>query len=111
MPLDYRPIIARNSPIHANAISDDTLIARNPAMIAADTTDHEVIVLDVETGTFLQLNRTAAAIWSLIETPLRLSDLCASIERSFDADRETARRDTVEFLADMRRRGLVEISD
>lgn len=89
-------------------IDDTSIASRGENMIAADVAD-EAVLLDIDTGYFFQLNKSASQIWSLLETPLAISELCARLEAKFAVEAATCRNDVIEFVADMRDKGLVEI--
>jgi hypothetical protein len=90
------------------AIEDSAVIRLRRDMIAAES-DGEMIVLDAERGDFLQLNKTAARIWALLEEPLSFGDLCARLAEQFAVDAADCREDVLAFVGDLSRRGLVEI--
>jgi hypothetical protein len=90
------------------AIEDSAVIRLRRDMIAAES-DGEMIVLDAERGDFLQLNKTAARIWALLEEPLPFGDLCARLADQFTVDAAACRADVLAFVGDLSRRGLVEI--
>jgi len=90
-------------------IDDEMIASRGPNMIAADT-GSETVLLDIDSGYFFQLNRSASRIWGLLEEPRTLGDLCAALEKSFAVDSATCRAEVLEFAADMRDKGLIEIS-
>jgi hypothetical protein len=93
----------------AEPIDDSAMISRKPTLIAADVAD-EAILLDVDSGYFFQLNKTAARIWGLVETPRPLAEVCAELAKTYAVDPAVCRGDVVEFVSDMRERGLVEIN-
>jgi hypothetical protein len=95
--------------MQVSAINDQAVISRKPSLIAADVAN-EAILLDVDSGYFFQLNISAARIWGLVETPRSFGDLCGELSRAYAVDPEECRADVQEFVADMRERGLVEIS-
>ena len=90
------------------AIEDSAVIRLRRDMIAAES-DGEIIVLDAERGDFLQLNKTAARIWALLEEPLTFGDLCARLADQFAVDAAACREDVLAFVGDLSRRGLIEI--
>lgn len=90
------------------AIEDSAVIRLRRDMIAAES-DGEMIVLDAERGDFLQLNKTAARIWALLEEPLTFGDLCARLADQFAVDAAACREDVLAFVGDLSRRGLIEI--
>ncbi len=89
-------------------IDDSAIASRGQNMIAADVGE-ESVLLDIDTGYFFQLNKSASLIWALLETPLPMGELCARLEKRFAVEAETCRGDVLEFVADMRDKGLVEI--
>ncbi|MES2044144.1 MAG: HPr-rel-A system PqqD family peptide chaperone [Pseudomonadota bacterium] len=90
------------------AIEDTALISLRRDMIAA-ASDDEMIVLDAERGDFLQLNKTAARIWALLEEPLTFGTLCARLAEQFAVDPSACREEVRAFVGELSRRGLVEI--
>lgn len=89
-------------------IQDSDLISRSASVVAADTMD-EAILIDIDSGYFFQLNKSAARIWSLVEQPKSFSDLCAALQKMFKAAPETCRSDVAEFVTDMQDRGLLTV--
>lgn len=90
------------------AIQDGDVIRRRTSVVSADTSD-ETILIDVDSGYFFQLNKSAAQIWQLVDPPRSFGDLCTAIQARFDASPETCRADVAEFVIDMRERGLLEV--
>lgn len=93
----------------ADMIDDSALASRAHNMIAAEVSE-EAVILDIDSGYFFQLNRSATRIWNLLETPLAISELCARLEKAFAVDSATCRSDVLEFVTDLRDKGLIEIS-
>jgi len=93
---------------HAALIDENVLIGRKPTLVSADVVD-EAILLDVDSGYFFQLNKTAARIWGLVETPRPLSALYAELEQAYDVDAATCRSDAAAFIADLLDRELLVI--
>lgn len=90
-------------------IDDASIAGRRQNLIAADT-GGEMVLLDIDSGYFFQLNRSASRIWGLLEEPRTLGELCAALEKSFTVDPLTCRDEVIEFVAEMRDKGLIEIS-
>lgn len=88
-------------------IDDHSIIRRKPDLITADV-DGESVVLNTVTGTFYQLNSSAARIWDLAETPQTPSAMVAHLTERFDVSAEQCRADVLELVASMQERGLVE---
>ncbi|MEO8373909.1 MAG: PqqD family protein [Sphingomonas bacterium] len=92
----------------ATDIDDTMMVSRHQTMIAADVGD-EAVILDVQSGYFFQLNRTAARVWALLEAQISVAELCAKMAESHSVDPALCRSDVIEFIADMRDRGLIAI--
>ena len=87
-------------------IDDTSIIRRMPDLITADV-GGESVVLNSVTGTFYQLNVSAARIWDLIETPQSLAALIAQLTERFEVTPKQCRADVIELIVSMQERGLV----
>ncbi len=94
----------------AVTIGEMTLLRRKAAVVGADVAD-DAILLDIDTGYFFQLNRTAAKIWAFVEAPQTLGALTAHMAASYRVDVDTCRSDVTEFVADLIERGVLEVAD
>ena len=92
----------------ANDIDDTMMVSRRETMIAADV-GNEAVILDIQSGYFFQLNRTAAQVWGLLESQITAGELCAKMAESHLVDSAICRGDVMDFIADMRDRGLITI--
>lgn len=92
----------------ALTIDDATQLQRKPGLVAADVADNAVL-LDIDSGYFFQLNRTGAAVWSLVAEPQSLGAICDRMAGEFRVDPETCRSDVIEFVGDLLERGVLEI--
>jgi len=88
-------------------IDESTVLTRKTTLIGADVAD-EAILLDVDSGYFFQLNRTAARIWAFVEQPRTMGALCDHMAASYKVDVEECRRDVTEFVVDLIERGVLE---
>ncbi|MEI7706080.1 MAG: PqqD family protein [Deltaproteobacteria bacterium] len=85
----------------------DTVVRRNPKQIAAEA-DGEVLMMNVEAGQYYGLNEVASFIWTQLDRPRTIGDLCASIQEEFDVDRDRCVADALRFVAIMVQDGLAE---
>jgi hypothetical protein len=90
-------------------LAPESEIARNPNFISADV-GKEAVLLDVDSGQLLQLNKTAASIWRLLESPMRFDGLCDQLSQTFDNGDQDICDDVAEFLADMQAQNSVLVS-
>ena len=83
------------------------LYVRNRAVIAAEV-DGELVMMSVEHGQYYGLAGIGPRLWELLEEPRSLEDLVQQVLEEFAVEQEVCRKDTVEFLEEMERLGLVE---
>jgi len=86
----------------------DTRVGQSPDAIAAEV-GGEIVLLNVATGYFHQLNAVGSYVWRQIADPQTLAELGARALRDFEADAATCRREIHDFVQDLQARGLVRI--
>ncbi|MGB4336775.1 MAG: PqqD family peptide modification chaperone [Chromatiaceae bacterium] len=83
-------------------------VRQHPDQIAAEA-DGEVLMMHVESGNYYGLDEVASFIWSRLETPPTIGELCAAIQAEFDVDEERCVADTLNFLQGMIADGLAQV--
>jgi len=68
----------------------------------------EVVVLDLEGSVYLKLNGSWRVLWERLAEPCTEADLVTSLREQYDVDEQRAATDVAGFLADMRRRDLLD---
>ena len=87
---------------------NDLIVRRRGRLIEAEI-DGELIGLEVEQGTCFGFNATATRIWSLLETPKRVSELRDVLLAEYEIDSETCERELLDLLRALERDDLIEI--
>lgn len=87
-------------------LSDDTRIARAETMVASEV-NGEVVILDIDSGLFFQLNPIGSKVWDLLESPATLAQMVAALQAKFNVSAEQCRADVAEFVEKMLERGLL----
>jgi len=75
------------------------------------TVDGEIVMLSPDRGAYFSLGETGSRIWELLETPLSVDELCAGLVDEFAVDADTCHAETLAFLEELVRAGLVEVQD
>jgi hypothetical protein len=78
------------------------------ADLASRGFEDEAVVLDLRNSTYLATNPTATLLWNLLERGTTRGELIAALVAHFEVDELTASPDVDAFLADCRRRGLLQ---
>lgn len=95
-------------PHYEKGSSMNAMVRRSVNVICTEV-DDVVVILDIESGMFRQLNRTAAQIWNELEQPLTLPDLCSRLEARFAIDSEACAAEVSAFVDELAGCGLVAI--
>ncbi len=69
--------------------------------------DDEIVMVDIEKGSYFALNAVATRIWELLEQPLTLDSLRDRLLTEYDVTPEQCQADLTEHLVSMEALGLV----
>lgn len=89
-------------------MSRELMVRRRDSLIEAEV-DDELVALHVDKGTCYGFNATATRVWSMIETPRRLSELRDDLVSEFDVEPEVCEAQLLDLLKDLEADGLVEM--
>ena len=70
--------------------------------------DGEIIVLEMQSGVYLNLNGSAKVLWAALNEPVSVERLVALLVDTFGISEQQAGADSRAFLADLSDRSLVE---
>jgi hypothetical protein len=71
--------------------------------------DEQTVMMDIEKGSYLGLNRTGSRIWSLLAEAIAISELCDRLTAEFDVSREQCEQQVMDFLGSLLDRGLLQV--
>lgn len=89
-------------------IDSSTLVRRDNSALFTDLGD-EVVMMDVETGTYFNTRHVGTRIWTMIETQRSIGEICETLTQEYDVDAEACTRETVAFISSLRDAGLVVV--
>lgn len=84
----------------------DTVIVRKDAYFSRVADD--LVFFDEDAGQYFATGAVGAQIWELIETPLTVGDICASLMERYDVDESTCIGETMHFAEKLVAAGLAE---
>lgn len=85
-----------------------TLYARSPDAIFSEV-EGEFVALNIEKGQCYGMDSIASKVWSLIDVPRSIEEICAALESLYDVDPATCRADVESLLNSLSREGLVGV--
>ena len=73
----------------------------------ARTLDDDLVILDVPSGRYFELNDVGALVWEHLDGSTTVEDLIDRVVADYDVDRDTAARDVQDLLGQLIEAGLV----
>jgi hypothetical protein len=94
--------------VETPALAEDTVIARAPAAIEGDLPE-ETVLLRVDSGAAVRLNRTGAWLWAQLGEPLTVGQLGERLAGRHEMEPGRAVADARAFAADLADRGFLVV--
>jgi len=91
-----------------SALEPHSLVVRKQDTLNAAVGD-DLVILNSATNHFVGLDDIGRHIWELLETPVRIDELCQRLAAAYAASRDEIDRDVRLFLAELREEGLVNL--
>lgn len=88
-------------------LTAETRLVRIADILFSDV-DDTLVMMDVKTGLYFNLDQIGKDIWRRLETPCSLGELCTALGLSYNADIETITSDTRKFVEKMLEYGLLQ---
>lgn len=92
-------------------ITLDSTIQRIENRVIETEIDDDVVMMDIENGNYLRLNRTGKFIWQNVKEPIVLQELICLLVESFDIEQEKCVNETIKFFSDLRMQNLLIVSE
>jgi hypothetical protein len=89
---------------------DTAVVVRTPDQVCSEMAG-EVIIFSPKSGTYYTLDAVGAKIWALVEKPISVGDICATIHQEYDVQLEMCQRDVHNFIDGLKTAGLVQIDE
>ncbi len=71
----------------------------------------EAVILSLRNGKYYGVNHVGAAIWSIIQQPVTLSEIESALMKEYAVDEPTCRTEVESFLDNMIREELIDVID
>jgi hypothetical protein len=85
-----------------------TLYVRSPDAIFSEI-EGEFVALNINKGQCYGMDSIASRIWSLIDQPRSVEEICAALQQDYEVDLDTCRGDVESLLNALSKEGLVGI--
>jgi len=88
---------------------DINTVVKAPEGVIHTEMNDEVVLMHVANGTYYSLNEVGSTIWSLLSSPLTISDICKSVEKEYEVSIDECKEDVMRLIQELYGVGLVEI--
>ncbi|WP_366657007.1 PqqD family protein [Fodinicurvata sp. EGI_FJ10296] len=91
-----------------DAITVRSVVEAKPEPLAAPLAEG-LVILQVETDRYYNLNELGTEVWGLIQKPTTVNEIVDNITSTHDVDAERCEADIVSLLQDMARARLITV--
>jgi len=89
-----------------NKLSLDVRISRKDNILDC-TVDSEMVLMSIDTGKYINLNKQASAIWGLLEHPGTISKIVDKMQQLFSVERTVCENDVLTFIEKLNSEKLI----
>ncbi len=79
-------------------ITLNTTVRRNDTKFLANALGEEMVMMNMENGDFISMNKVGADIWNLSQSPVSVADLVQKLVKLYDISEEQCLTECTEFL-------------
>ena len=90
-------------------ITPDSTVVASEQQMSRDVGE-ETVILGIEEGMYYGLDQVASRIWSLLQEPCRVSDICDVVVAEYEVTPEECQRDVVALLGQLADQRLIEVA-
>jgi hypothetical protein len=94
--------------VSSSTIGLGTVLSRSDEPVAVEV-EGRVVMMSVDQGMYFGLEGVGPRIWSLLEEPRSVRDICETLAAEFDVDAATCEREVLSFLGELRSAELVRV--
>lgn len=95
----------------SDSLTLETVIVRRSDLITSPLSDTELVMLNIERGSYYGMDETAQAIWNQLEEPRSIVAICDLLLTRYAVDRETCELQVLHFVREMLKEDLVRVVD
>jgi len=84
----------------------DSKVVRSSDIVFAKV-DNEVVALSIEAGNCYGLNSVGSRVWELIQSPVRIREVCDRFVEEYKVEPQTCERQVLDLLEELKVDGLI----
>lgn len=91
-------------------ITIENVVARKTNHLQTAEFGDETVMMDLESGQYINLNNSGSVIWQYLEQPVKVKDLVQKLMQKYKVEEPQCTLDTLEYLERMLSENLVTVS-
>ena len=95
----------------SDALTPETIIVRRSDLMTSELSDTELVMLNIERGSYYGMADTARVIWNYLDQPRSIAQVCDSLLTHYAVDRQTCEQQVLDFVRELLNDDLVHIVD
>lgn len=92
-----------------DSLTPETVIMRRSDLMTSQLSDTELVMLNLQRGTYYGMADTAQVIWSYLDAPRSIAAICTYLQTRYVVDSETCKREVLGFVHELLQDELVNI--
>ena len=90
------------------SFAPETVVVASQDQVGSDLAG-ETVLLSMKTARYYGLAEVGAHIWTLVQKPITVAEICQMIVRDYDVAPAQCEVDVARFLEDLATHGLIEV--
>ncbi len=92
----------------SNTITLNSIVRRSENHLSTEV-DGEVVLLGLDRGNYYGMNKALTSIWTWIEKPVRVAEICGKMTATYAVTPEVCEKDVLKVLGNLSTEGLIEV--
>jgi hypothetical protein len=85
-------------------------VVRSDTVIASEI-DGEVVMMNVEHGSYSWLDAIGSEIWDMLKSSRRVSEICEILMEHYDVEKKSCEEDVLAFLNALASKNIIAVGD
>ncbi|MEW5769963.1 MAG: PqqD family peptide modification chaperone [Pseudomonadota bacterium] len=94
--------------MQATRITPDSTVCQSRNQVSTEI-DGETVLLSIDKGNYYGMNKVLTAIWTWLEQPMKVSDICRKVTEIYEVSDEVCEKDVLKALGDLLNEGLIVV--
>jgi len=95
--------------LNDESLTLETVVQKNTQNLLISEVGDELVMMDMEKGNYINLNKIGRIIWEQIENQITVIELINLLTNRFDVQKDECTKDTLEYLQKMYDQNLLSV--